>query len=70
MEAEAEALKAVGIVVVEGVEAPTAVAVAVAAPHLSTELEFPEGFALFIGRLVLATARSTARSSMKQNPRC
>ncbi len=61
---EAEALKAVGIVVVEEVgEAP--MAVAVVAPHLSTELEFPEEYALFIGRLVLATTRSTARSSMK-----
>jgi hypothetical protein len=72
---EAEALKAVGIVVVEGIgevgEAPMAVAVAVVAPHhhLSTEQAFPEEFALFIGRLVLATAYSTARSSTKQNPR-
>jgi len=61
---EAEALKAVGIVVVEEV-GEALMAVAVVAPHLSTELELPEESAFFIGRLVLVIARSTARSSTK-----
>ena len=61
---EVEALKAVGIVVVEEVgEAP--MVVAVVGPHLSTELEFPEESVPFIGLKVLATAHSTARSSTK-----
>jgi hypothetical protein len=59
-----EALRAVGVVVVEEVgEAP--MVVAVVAPHLSTELEFPEEFARIIGLQVLATAHSTAHSSTK-----
>ena len=68
MDVEAVALKAVGIVVVEEIgEAP--MAVAVVAPHRSTELEFPEESALFIGPTVPATVHSTAGSSMKSNPR-
>ena len=61
---EVEVLKVVGIVVVEEVEASPMV-VAVVAPHPSTELEFPEESAHFIGRMVLAIAHSTARSSTK-----
>lgn len=73
--AEGEALKAVGIVVVEGsVEVkglPMAMvmAVAVVAPHLSIEVEFPEVFATFFGLMVPVTASSTARSSTSKNPR-
>ena len=66
---EEEALKAVGIVVVEEVGAAQ-IAVAVVAPHQSTELEFPEESAPFIGRTVLATVPSNARSSTKLSPRC
>jgi hypothetical protein len=59
-----EALKAVGIVVVEEVgEAP--MAVVVVAPYLSTELEFPEEFARIIGPQVFATGHLTAHSSTK-----
>ena len=79
MGVEVEALKAVGIVVVEEVGAPMVVAVvapmvvsvgvpivvAVVAPHLSTEQEFPEESVPFIGLKVHATAHSTARSSTK-----
>ena len=60
---EAEALEAVGIVVVEEEVAVAQMAVAVVAPHLSIELQFPEEYALSIGRLVLAIAHSTACSS-------
>ena len=72
---EEEVLKAVGIVVVEGsVEVkglPMAMvmAVAVVAPHLSIEVEFPEVFATFFGLMVPVTASSTARSSTSKNPR-
>ena len=51
------------VVVVEAGEAP--MAVAVVAPHLSTELEFPVEFARFIGLRALATVHSNARSSTK-----
>ena len=61
---DAEALKAVGIVVVEEV-GEALMGVVVAALHLSTELEFPGESARFIGRLVLATIRSTADSGTK-----
>ncbi|KAH9008021.1 hypothetical protein EDB84DRAFT_1584586 [Lactarius hengduanensis] len=61
---EAEALKAVGIVAVEEVgEAP--MAVAVVAPHLSTELEFPEEYALL---LVLETSSVYATETEDQSP--
>jgi hypothetical protein len=61
---ETGALKAVGIVVVEVVgEVP--MAVAVVAPHLSTELEFPEEYAHFFGQRVFAIAHSIARTSTK-----
>ena len=63
---EEEALKAVGLEEVG--EAP--IAVAVVAPHQSTELEFLEESAPFIGPTVLATVPSTARSSTKLSPRC
>jgi hypothetical protein len=67
-EVVAEALKGVGIVVLEEVEeAPLATAAAVVAPQprLSTEQEFLEESATFIGLLVPAIAHSTARSSTK-----
>ncbi|KAH9066139.1 hypothetical protein EDB87DRAFT_1678878 [Lactarius vividus] len=64
---EAEALKAVGIVAVEEVgEAP--MAVAVAAHHLSTGLEFPKESALFIGRLALETSSVYATETEDQLP--
>jgi hypothetical protein len=72
---EAEALKAVGIVVVEGIGEVGEAPMEWPWPwwHPTTAYrpnwQFPEEFALFIGRLVLATAYSTARSSTKQNPR-
>jgi hypothetical protein len=66
---EEVALKAVGIVVVGEVgEAP--IAVAVVALHQSTELEFPMESVPIFGPPVLATAHSTAGSSMKPDPRC
>ena len=68
---EGEALKAVGIVVVEEVEevGELPMAVAVVPPRPSTELEFPEEFATFFGLVVAVTASSTARSSTSKNPR-